>query len=540
MYSSSCVRPKYLCRLRFSWSISKHFSDDKSFSPLFDCFHIRLEHSAQLLKMRENFLPLRNVYLCRYLQRDLYPHCNNSLSSSFNLFNSFKIQYIILTVCVINCTLNAHKSMLLKMLMRFRIATNNSHRSFHSWKKGSINDLTVDELFPPNYVWHVQDPKGPWEGDDEVKVDDLSKAIFNSKLQYLILSVCVINCILNPHKSVFLKMIMRFRIETNNSRRSFHSWKKGSIDDENFAFKLIVDELLPPNYVWLFKIQKDHGKLQYLILSVCVIQLYLYVCVLKAEVGLNAHKSILLKIVMRFRTETNDSRRSFHSWKKGSIDDVLIPIESYHISKRTLIEERTEEVKVHDLNKAIFNSKVSCPNLKRLYIIRPNSISSLCSHQLQQTSITEGIRLWKIEKLDVSISGQREVLIDDFPEMKTFVQQGIFVSTPSLKWVNYDDKKSEASLFSAPRNKKLVKALPMVRCYDSRKLQEDEVMAALKSVCSLIPHKYRPMMKPDIVLLENEESCLVAEESRVRFLKYKPVMRLDIVLPESEDSCLVA
>uniref|UniRef100_M1C564 Uncharacterized protein n=1 Tax=Solanum tuberosum TaxID=4113 RepID=M1C564_SOLTU len=253
--------------------------------------------------MRENFLPLRNVYLCRYLQRDLYPHCN------------------------------------------------------------FVSKLTVDELFPPNYVWHVQDPKGPWEGDDEVKVDDL----------------------MNPHKSVFLKMIMRFRIETNNSRRSFHSWKKGSIDDE-----------------------------------------------------------------------------------------------------------------------------VSCPNLKRLYIIRPNSISSLCSHQLQQTSITEGIRLWKIEKLDVSISGQREVLIDDFPEMKTFVQQGIFVSTPSLKWVNYDDKKSEASLFSAPRNKKLVKALPMVRCYDSRKLQEDEVMAALKSVCSLIPHKYRPMMKPDIVLLENEESCLVA------------------------------
>ncbi|KAG5607939.1 hypothetical protein H5410_029431 [Solanum commersonii] len=65
-----------LVQVRFSWSISKHFSDDKSFSPLFDCFHIRLEHSAQLLKMRENFLPLHNVYLCRYLQRDLYPHCD--------------------------------------------------------------------------------------------------------------------------------------------------------------------------------------------------------------------------------------------------------------------------------------------------------------------------------------------------------------------------------------------------------------------------------------------------------------------------------
>ncbi|KAH0652613.1 hypothetical protein KY289_030291 [Solanum tuberosum] len=47
-----------------------------------------------------------------------------------------------------------------------------------------------------------------------------------------------------------------------------------------------------------------------------------------------------------------------------------------------------------------------------------------------------------------------------------------------------------------------------------------------------IPHKYKPMLKLDIVLPENEESCLVAEESRVRFLKYKTVMRLDIVLPE--------
>ncbi|KAG5580845.1 hypothetical protein H5410_051472 [Solanum commersonii] len=30
------------------------FSDDKSFSPLFDCFHIMLKHSAQLLIMTEN------------------------------------------------------------------------------------------------------------------------------------------------------------------------------------------------------------------------------------------------------------------------------------------------------------------------------------------------------------------------------------------------------------------------------------------------------------------------------------------------------
>ncbi|KAH0653281.1 hypothetical protein KY289_030959 [Solanum tuberosum] len=32
------------------------------------------------------------------------------------------------------------------------------------------------------------------------------------------------------------------------------------------------------------------------------------------------------------------------------------------------------------------------------------------------------------------------VLIDDCPEMKTFVKQGIFVSTPSLASVNNDDE----------------------------------------------------------------------------------------------------
>uniref|UniRef100_A0A3Q7GN12 APO domain-containing protein n=1 Tax=Solanum lycopersicum TaxID=4081 RepID=A0A3Q7GN12_SOLLC len=97
----------------------------------------------------------------------------------------------------------------------------------------------------------------------------------------------------------------------------------------------------------------------------------LTVCVLKAEVGcmwklylssvdfsapflcqlsyyylpaVNAHKSILLKMFMRFRIETNNSRRSFHSCKKRSIDDVLIPIESCHMYdlSGTRIKHETE------------------------------------------------------------------------------------------------------------------------------------------------------------------------------------------------------
>lgn len=33
----------------------------------------------------------------------------------------------------------------------------------HQWRDGKHGwqDATVDEMFPPNYVWHVEDPKGP-------------------------------------------------------------------------------------------------------------------------------------------------------------------------------------------------------------------------------------------------------------------------------------------------------------------------------------------------------------------------------------------
>ena len=34
----------------------------------------------------------------------------------------------------------------------------------------------------------------------------------------------------------------------------------------------------------------------------------------------------------------------------------------------------------------------------------------------------------------------RDVKIDDCPEIKTFIQQGVSVSTAGLAWVNYDDR----------------------------------------------------------------------------------------------------
>ncbi|WMV38705.1 hypothetical protein MTR67_032090 [Solanum verrucosum] len=167
-----------------------------------------------------------------------------------------------------------------------------------------------------------------------------------------------------------------------------------------------------------------------------------------------------------------------------------------------------DEVKVDDLNKAMFNYKVSCPNLEYLYIYDANSISALCSHQLptayfskletlhimncgklrnlMSPSVARG--LLNLRKLDITdcdsmeevitkeeqkgegimtlfpllkhltlqrlpklghffltectleIPILRYVLIDYCPEMKTFVQQGISVSTPSLESVNNDDE----------------------------------------------------------------------------------------------------
>ncbi|KAK4725553.1 hypothetical protein R3W88_028332 [Solanum pinnatisectum] len=160
-----------------------------------------------------------------------------------------------------------------------------------------------------------------------------------------------------------------------------------------------------------------------------------------------------------------------------------------------------DEVKVVDLNNALFNSKVSCPNLEGLYITEVESISALCSHQLPTPYFTklQTLKVWncgklrnlmsptvargalnlqkltiqncesmeeviteegqqgegimtlfpRLEKLDLTglpklghffltehaleFPFLRKVKIDDCPEMKTFVQQGISVSTPILK-----------------------------------------------------------------------------------------------------------
>ncbi|TMX02901.1 hypothetical protein EJD97_019341 [Solanum chilense] len=169
-----------------------------------------------------------------------------------------------------------------------------------------------------------------------------------------------------------------------------------------------------------------------------------------------------------------------------------------------------DEVKVDDLNKAMFNSKVSCPSLVDLVVVGVNSITALCSHQLSTAyfskvetvyiencgklrnltspSVARGLLnlqvltieacqsieeviteeqqrqgeeimtneplfplleelvLCKLPKLRhfflvkhaLEFPFLRVVWINSCPEMETFVRQGIFVSTPQLKWMNND------------------------------------------------------------------------------------------------------
>ncbi|KAM3288829.1 hypothetical protein P3S67_022259 [Capsicum chacoense] len=59
-----------------------------------------------------------------------------------------------------------------------------------------------------------------------------------------------------------------------------------------------------------------------------------------------------------------------------------------------------DELKVVDLNKAMFNSKVSCPNLKELELDGANCITALCLHQLSLGYFS------KLEKLEVRRCGE--------------------------------------------------------------------------------------------------------------------------------------
>ncbi|KAG5583633.1 hypothetical protein H5410_054260 [Solanum commersonii] len=203
---------------------------------------------------------------------------------------------------------------------------------------------------------------------------------------------------------------------------------------------------------------------------------------------------------------------TFPFLRKMKIDGCpgMKPFVQQGISVSTPILKCDDEVNVDDLNKAMFNYKIFCPNLEHLYIWRLESISALCSHQLPTDYFTklQTLNVWHcgklrnlmspsvargalnlqileiddcpsmeeviteeeqqgegimtlfplLEELELSRLPKlghffltehaltfpflRKMKIDGCPEMKTFVQQGISVSTPILKCddeVNVDD-----------------------------------------------------------------------------------------------------
>ncbi|KAG5577432.1 hypothetical protein H5410_057566 [Solanum commersonii] len=106
-----------------------------------------------------------------------------------------------------------------------------------------------------------------------------------------------------------------------------------------------------------------------------------------------------------------------------------------------------DEVKVDDLNKAMFDSKVSCPNLDTLSISSVNSISVVCSHQLSTAYFT------KLETLEVVGCGKlrnlmspsvakgllnlRKLEIEDCQSMEEVIPKGEGIMTlfPLLKYL---------------------------------------------------------------------------------------------------------
>ncbi|XP_049401875.1 probable disease resistance protein At4g27220 isoform X2 [Solanum stenotomum] len=197
--------------------------------------------------------------------------------------------------------------------------------------------------------------------------------------------------------------------------------------------------------------------------------------------------------------------------------------------------------------KAMFNSKVSCPSLEYLQIWEAESISALCSHQLptayfsklqtlkvqdcsklrnlmsptmargllnlqmlsiedcesMEEVITKGegimtlfphleeLNLIRLPKLGHFFLAQCtleflfliEVIIDDCPEMKTFVQQGVYVGTTSLKSVNSDDEVKVVDVNKAMFNSKIF-------CPNLEKLSINTANSISALCCHQLPTAY--------------------------------------------------
>ncbi|KAH0710944.1 hypothetical protein KY284_012371 [Solanum tuberosum] len=278
--------------------------------------------------------------------------------------------------------------------------------------------------------------------DDEVKVDDLNKAMFNSKVSCPKLEKLYIwNCgklrnLMSP--SVARGLLNLRRLQINDC----HSMEKVITEEEQQGERIMT----------LFPLLEE------------------------------LHLLTLPKLGHFFLTE---HALSFPFLKQVTISGcpemkTFVQQKSVSTSSFERVNNDDEVIKVNDLNKAMINSKVSCPNLEKLYIWNCGKLRNLMSpsvargllnlrrlqikdcHSMEKViteeeqqgerimtlfPLLEELHLLTLPKLGhffltehaLKFPFLREVEIYDCPEMKTFIQQK-FVSTPSFESVNSDDE----------------------------------------------------------------------------------------------------
>ncbi|KAM3288776.1 hypothetical protein P3S67_022206 [Capsicum chacoense] len=218
-----------------------------------------------------------------------------------------------------------------------------------------------------------------------------------------------------------------------------------------------------------------------------------------------------------------------------------------------------DEVKVDDVKRAMFNSKVSCPSLKKLCTRGSHSISILCSHQLPAAyfrkleTLETKLYLDDLPKLEhffrtkhaLAFPFLGEILINNCHEMKTFVQQRS-VSTPSLDTVtviNHDEVKVVDTMFhykiSFPSLKRLsVDGANSITALCShqlpaayfRKLEIFEVLNCGKLRNVMSPSVARGLLKLRILKIKScksmEEVITEEEQYREEIMTIQPLFSL--------------
>uniref|UniRef100_A0A3Q7J5T8 Disease resistance protein At4g27190-like leucine-rich repeats domain-containing protein n=1 Tax=Solanum lycopersicum TaxID=4081 RepID=A0A3Q7J5T8_SOLLC len=319
--------------------------------------------------------------------------------------------------------------------------------------------------------------------DDEVKVDDLSNAMFNSKVSCPNLKRLCIDGANNMSALFSYKLPIPYLskleiLKVHNCEKLRNLMSRSVASDHLNLRRLDIEYCHSMEEVIREDEQQGEG----------IMTLFPMLEVLKLHT--------LPKLGHFFLTE--------HPLKFPFLKDVTI----YHCSEmKTFVKQGISvSLESDDEVKVMFNSKVFCPNLEKLYMSGANSINALFSYQLPASyfskleilqvhfcgklrnlmsqsvargllnlrrleikdcysmkevireeeqqgegimtlfPLLEKLKLQRLPKLEhfflteqaLQIPLLMEVEIYDCNEMKTFVQQGISVSTASLQEVNYE------------------------------------------------------------------------------------------------------